>query len=206
MPRISDERRAARRTQILEAAWTCFQGRGLHATSMDDIIRAADLSAGAVYSYFPSKEALILAAVTTSLGNLRALLAPLLAERPLPPPDRLVRRIAEVVTGYTVHQTYDLRRIALLGWSEAQSNEPLRETMRGFYLPFRAVLEEAAAQWRAEGTLPDHAVPEDVAKLMLSVILGSVVQSAILGDVAPAALAEGLRAMSHPGRNAGPGD
>lgn len=198
MPKISDERRAARRTQILEAAWTCFQRRGLHATSMDDIIRAAGLSAGAVYSYFPSKEELILAAVTTSLGNLRALIAPLLAERPLPPPDELVRRIAEVITAYTVHEAYDLRRIALLGWSEAQRNERLRETMRGFYLPFRAVLEEAAAQWRDERVLPEQAATDDVAKLMLSVILGFVVQSAILGDVAPSALADGLRAMLTP--------
>lgn len=195
MPKISDERRAARRAQILDAAWTCFQRQGLHATSMDDIIRAAKLSAGAVYSYFPSKEELILAAVTTSLGNLRELIAPLLAERPLPPPDALVRRIAEVLTAYAAQDTYDLRRIALLGWSEAQRNERLRETMRGFYLPFRAVLEEAATQWRAQGILADRAAPEDVAKLMLSVILGFVVQSAILGDVAPDALAEGLQAM-----------
>ena len=46
MPKISDERRAARRKQILEAAWACFQKQGLHATTMDNIIRGAGLSAG----------------------------------------------------------------------------------------------------------------------------------------------------------------
>ncbi len=93
MPKISDERRAARRTQILEAAWTCFQRQGLHATTMDDIIRSAGLSAGAVYSYFPSKEELILAAVTGSLGGLRDLVGPILGARPLPAPDVLVTQI-----------------------------------------------------------------------------------------------------------------
>ncbi|MGE3872078.1 MAG: TetR/AcrR family transcriptional regulator [Parvibaculaceae bacterium] len=50
MPKISDEKRLARRMQILEAAWTCFQKQGLHATTMADIINASGLSAGAVYS------------------------------------------------------------------------------------------------------------------------------------------------------------
>lgn len=196
MPKISDERRAARRTQILEAAWTCFQRQGLQATTMGDIIRASGLSAGAVYSYFPSKEELILAAVTTSLGNLRDLTAPLFKARPLPPPDVFVQRIAELVTAYTARETYDLRRIALLGWSEAQRNARLRETMAGHYLAFRAGIEAAAVQWRASGVLPQDASPGDAAKAVLSVILGFVVQSALLGDVTPEALAAGLRDMT----------
>ena len=140
MPKISDERRAARRRQILEAAWTCFQKQGLHATTMDDIIRAAGLSAGAVYSYFPSKEALILAAVTDSLGGLRDLVEPTLKARPLPPPQALIAQIIEAIASFTVREGYDLRRIALLGWSEAQRNDRLRETMKGFYLPFLSLI------------------------------------------------------------------
>lgn len=193
MPKISDERRAERRTQILEAAWACFQRQGLHATTMDDIVRASNLSAGAVYSYFPSKEELILAAVTISLGNLRELIAPVLEARPLPAPDALLRAIGKIIDDHTVHEGYDLRRVALLGWSEAQRNERLRELMRGFYLPFRARLEAAAAQWRDEGVVRPDASAPDVAKLVLSMILGSVVQSALLGDVAPEAVANGLR-------------
>ncbi len=200
MPKISDERRAARRTQILEGAWACFQRQGLHATTMDDIIRASDLSAGAVYSYFRSKEDLILAAVTTSLGDVRDLVAPIFETRPAPGPEELVRRITATVTGYTVHETYDLRRIALLGWAEAQRNERLRETMQGFYRAFRARLEAASADWRAAGLVAAEARDADVAKLILSAILGFVVQSALLGDVAPDAVADGLRALSGDGR------
>ena len=97
MPKISDEKRAARRTQILEAAWTCFQKEGLHATTMDDIIRASRLSAGAVYSYFPSKDELILAAVTTSLSGLTALVEPLLRAEPAPTPAALLLDIAATI-------------------------------------------------------------------------------------------------------------
>ncbi len=196
MPRISDERRAARRLQILDAAWTCFQGNGLHATSMDDIIRASDLSAGAVYSYFPSKEELIHDAVVTSLGGLRELVGPILVARPAPPPGELLRAITALVADFTGRETYDLRRVALLGWSEAQRSERLRDTMRGFYGAFRLGLVEVAESWRADGRLPDGAAPDAVAKLFLSAILGFVVQSALLGDVAPPDLGAGLRDLT----------
>jgi AcrR family transcriptional regulator len=199
MPKISDERRAARRMQILEAAWTCFQRQGLHATTMDDIIRNAGLSSGAVYSYFPSKEELILAAVTDSLGGLRDLLGPTLEARPLPTPPMLIAQVTERIAGFTVRDGYDLRRIALLGWSEAQRNERLRETMTSFYLPFRARLEAAAMEWQAAGLLTAHVPASDVAKAMLATVLGFVVQSAILGDVAPAEISRGLLGLGATG-------
>jgi AcrR family transcriptional regulator len=196
MPKISDERRAARRQQILEAAWTCFQHEGLHATTMDDIIRASGLSAGAVYSYFPGKEALILAAVTTSLGGLAERVAPVLAARPVPPPGVLLRDLAAVVAAFTARDGYDLRRIALLGWSEAQRNEELRANMQGAYAAFRARLAEAAGAWRETGVLPQDADPGEVAKTLLSTLLGFVVQSALLGDVTPGDLASGLGGLT----------
>lgn len=192
MPKISDEKRAARRAQILDAAWTCFQKEGLHATTMDDIIRASGLSAGAVYSYYPSKEELILAAVTSSLSGLRALLEPILKAEPTPPPDQLVRRIAATVADFTAREGYDLKRIALLGWSEAQRNDRLRATMRGFYLAFRGQLEDAATRWAKSGLVARDAAPGNLAKALLATILGYVVEAAIMGDVRPDEVADGL--------------
>jgi len=193
MPKISDERRAARRAQILDAAWTCFQRQGLHATSMDDIIRASALSAGAVYSYFPSKEELIFAAVSTSLSGLRDLLGPLLDGRPAP--DELVRRATATVAAFSAREGYDLRRIALLGWAEAQRSERLRATMAEFYGAFRARLAAAAEGWREEGRLAAEVAPGDAARLVLAAILGFVAQSAILDDVTPEEVARGLRGL-----------
>ncbi len=61
MPKVSEEHLKARRQQILDAAATCFARQGFHQTTMDDICRQADLSLGAIYRYFESKEALIIA-------------------------------------------------------------------------------------------------------------------------------------------------
>ena len=47
------------RSQILQTALGLFRQRGLDDTTMRDIAAAADLSLGAAYYYFPSKEAII---------------------------------------------------------------------------------------------------------------------------------------------------
>ena len=59
MPRLKPETQAARRTNILDAAERCFARAGFHATTMNDICREAEVSAGGLYTYFESKEGLI---------------------------------------------------------------------------------------------------------------------------------------------------
>jgi AcrR family transcriptional regulator len=48
-----------RRTEILNAAQACFARSGFHQTSMQAICSEARMSAGSLYRYFPSKEAII---------------------------------------------------------------------------------------------------------------------------------------------------
>ena len=62
MPKVSDAHVEARRRQILDAAKACFSGQGFHQTSIQDICREAELSPGAVYKYFSSKDHIIAAA------------------------------------------------------------------------------------------------------------------------------------------------
>ncbi len=61
MPRTSNPTRVkARKAQILTAALACFQEKGLHGASMQDICAKAGMSPGTVYHYFPSKDDIIL--------------------------------------------------------------------------------------------------------------------------------------------------
>jgi AcrR family transcriptional regulator len=67
MARIGREQRAelteARRLQLLEAAVRLCASRGFDAVSVESIAREAGLSKGAVYLYFPTKQAILDAAL-----------------------------------------------------------------------------------------------------------------------------------------------
>lgn len=60
-PKISDAQKESRRMQILDAAARCFARKGYEATTVQEILQEGDLSAGAVYNYFQSKEEIYLA-------------------------------------------------------------------------------------------------------------------------------------------------
>ena len=58
MPKVTEAHLEARRQQIVDAAWACFARKGYHQTTMQDICQESDLSPGAIYRYFVSKEAI----------------------------------------------------------------------------------------------------------------------------------------------------
>ena len=59
MRRANTQLQADRRTEILEAAQSCFARSGFHQTSMQEICAEAGMSPGNLYRYFRSKEEII---------------------------------------------------------------------------------------------------------------------------------------------------
>ncbi|GJL94043.1 MAG: hypothetical protein DHS20C05_04480 [Hyphococcus sp.] len=58
MPKVSDEYAQAQKRHILNAAAHCFSNNGYRLTSMADIASKAELSVGALYRYFSTKDVL----------------------------------------------------------------------------------------------------------------------------------------------------
>ena len=65
-------RAAARPDEVLDASLDLFIERGYAATRVEDIARRAGLSKGAVYLYFPSKEAILEALVRRAISPIAA--------------------------------------------------------------------------------------------------------------------------------------
>src|SRR5215467_2597770 len=93
MPRITEERREARREQILDAARACVLEHGLEAVSMEMIIARSGLSTGAVYRYFKGKDEIIAAAVISAAAEIGAAAAPILASPNPGLPSELVEKL-----------------------------------------------------------------------------------------------------------------
>lgn len=137
MPRVSDAHLEARRRQILEAARACFAANGFHSTSMQDILRESGLSAGAVYRYFDSKEAIIAAIAAEAVSVIGAAFSadgdddvPLLT---------LVERAVRAVDERA--ESDDVGRLALQVWAEAGRSDPLRAHISAAVHEARAPLE-----------------------------------------------------------------
>lgn len=62
-------------TRILDAAQKCFVEQGFHAASMAAIAETAGISAGLIYRYFDSKDAIVLAIIERELQERRARIA-----------------------------------------------------------------------------------------------------------------------------------
>src|SRR5580700_9729883 len=100
MPRITEERREARREQILEAARACLQEHGLEAVSMEMIIARSGLSTGAVYGYFKGKDELINAVVTEGTAAMGRQLVPILRDPEPPALPQLVERLLGTIAEF----------------------------------------------------------------------------------------------------------
>jgi AcrR family transcriptional regulator len=75
VPKIDHNTRAARRRDLIDAAWRCIARSGWHALTIDDVCAEAGVSKGAFYGYFKRKQDLLLALLSEQASQLDALLA-----------------------------------------------------------------------------------------------------------------------------------
>jgi AcrR family transcriptional regulator len=199
MPRITDERREARREQILESARACLQEHGLEAVSMEMIIARSGLSTGAVYGYFKGKDQIINAVVAEGTAAMAADLAPVLTNPEPPPLPEFVGQVLRAVVGFGRHKKGGIDRllVSIQGWSHSQSDPELQAATRSSYAGLRKLFADAVKRWQAGGTFDPAANPEAVAELLTSITLGFVAQRALAGAAGLEAHVDALEALMY---------
>jgi len=201
MPRITDERREARRQQILDAARACMLEHGLEAVSMEMIIARSGLSTGAVYRYFKGKDEIIEAAIATAAREIGAAVAPLLASPEPGLPSELVGRLLDAWVSYSrsgmgAAAGLDRMPAALHGWSYAQTDPELKAALRAGLQGFRELCVPLIRRWQTDGVVSAAADPNALAQLILSIWLGFVAQRSLTGDADVQAHADALAALT----------
>jgi AcrR family transcriptional regulator len=198
MPKVSDQHRAERRTQILAAACRCFARDGFHATSMAEVIEESGLSAGAVYSYFPGKSDIIAAVVEMTLSTADELFAELLAADATPTPEQTVTFMVDAVLERAVDHPVigvDMSRIALQAWAEALRDPEIAERIEHTLGRLRDHYAQVAARWQAAGQLDPAVDPTDVGAVLLGIVHAFALQRLLIPGTDPIHYLAGVRAL-----------
>jgi AcrR family transcriptional regulator len=193
MPRVSEAHLAARRQQIIDAARECFLRNGLHQTSMQDVIREANLSIGAVYRYFPSKNDLIMALAEQVVDQIAGLFESLGQRQPPPSIAEAMQSAVDLVTEETGPD--GLFRLALQIWAESLRDPAIAQVVRTVYGRLRAALVALARRSVETGGLPSDADPEAVGVVLLSLMPGFAIQRLMTGGPTPEAFKAGLATL-----------
>ncbi|MFD0527861.1 TetR/AcrR family transcriptional regulator [Kitasatospora arboriphila] len=198
MARVSQAHLDARRQQILDGAARCFARNGFHATSMQDVLRESELSAGAVYRYFAGKEEIVAAIATEAFGVIRAAFAEAAATVPPPTPDVLLGRVLQAVFDQAPPEgdRQAFARLIVQVWTETLRNPALAAALDEGYTAMRAAWTGLVGSYRATGLMPPGPEADHVARTLIATAQGFIAQQALFGDADPAVVEDGLRALA----------
>jgi TetR/AcrR family transcriptional regulator, transcriptional repressor of aconitase len=193
MPKVSQNHLEARRQQILDAAIECFSRQGFHPTTMQDIIKESGLSSGAIYTYFASKEALIEAIADRRHAKEEALIRSAGVENDITATiDRLIESFFELLVD---NKEKKERRLAIQLWGEALRNPRILKSVRAGVNEPRKILAELLQQARDRGALSPGSDPEAIARVMIALFQGLVLQLAWDRSIEVEPLVETIKEM-----------
>ncbi|MBP0618209.1 TetR/AcrR family transcriptional regulator [Jiella mangrovi] len=158
-----------RRQQVLDAARSCFSRSGFHSTSMHQICAEAQMSPGALYRYFPSKDSII-EAIAEEERVMAVACTQLLFE-----PGNLVERIVRVGVEYLRH-TRDRATggLTIEIWSESIRNTAVGQRFCEIETTVRESFHKLLLDARDRGEIdPDTDV--DAAMLMIFALADGLV-------------------------------
>jgi AcrR family transcriptional regulator len=176
MPKVTEAHLEARRQQIMDAAVTCFAHKGFHRTTMHDICQMAELSAGAVYRYFSSKDEIIEAMEEQGRQHSAAIIEAVTTER------TGTLDVLEGLVDVFFSKLEDTRDCAvhIELWAEAMSNPRIREMIVGIDDSIRnAFVTRIVLEAQDRGEINPRLDPDAVARVMMAFWDGLVLQKTL---------------------------
>jgi len=161
MPRPKDEERTkARKREILEAASRCFVRHGFHQASMRQICKEAGLSAGAVYNYFPSKDAIIEGFAEWEQEEIGELATYLRGEK------NALRGVIEAAKMVVLESTVEDARLYAELTAEAGRNEAVRTRLDAADAALKTCFLDAIRRGQEDGRITKKHTAEDLLTLV----------------------------------------
>ncbi len=191
-PKVPEAYLEARRAEILEAATKCFMEKGFHNTTMQDIYDAANLSPGAVYNYFSSKEDIIIAAVKDFNEWSISSLTSVISDNPNESLINIIRFWLSLVKQYEMSKSISVQ---LDLYSEATRNSGVREAVLKNQDNTHALLIEFIRQNQQAGIINAGLDSLAIARAIMGMVFGITMHKSLEPEVDLDAFGEVCEAM-----------
>ncbi|HUR78962.1 MAG TPA: TetR/AcrR family transcriptional regulator [Acidimicrobiales bacterium] len=155
------------RTQLLDAAARVFAAKGYSGTKIQDIVREAGLSTGAVYGRFGSKDELLREAVIAQRARF--------AQGTLPPGMR-VAELIERLAALSDAPLAAAEAVRLEAFVTARREPDVAEAVAEAQRDWRAAVQPLVDKAVADGTVAPDVDPEAVLYFVRTVHLGLLLQ------------------------------
>jgi AcrR family transcriptional regulator len=165
MPRVVPEYKEDAKRRIIEAAMDVMAERGCGQMAIDDVAKKLGVTKGAVYWYFPSREALVEAVLATICGNMQKVAFESYYNRPLE--ETLVRIFDRFALTDERQRTIFFEMFAL-----ATRNSDIRHATREYYNGFVASIEDAIKNEKRKNFIQTQADAHELAVLITALYSG----------------------------------
>jgi len=173
MPKVVAGYKEEARKTILQTASKVFAEDGYQGATMDEVAKRLGVSKGAVYQYFPSKEALF----QELCGNVAQKVEEMLKLHFAGPS---IMKAAENLIDAEFDKMEERRMLLFEALAEAPRNPGVRKTMRNNYVASSKVLADFFDELKKEGRLKKEMDSVATARLLIALKHGVTV-SAIQG-------------------------
>ncbi|MBI4511927.1 MAG: TetR/AcrR family transcriptional regulator [Deltaproteobacteria bacterium] len=169
-----------KRDRILAAAQAVFSRSGYHQANLDDVVRLARVGRATLYREFGSKDALLLAVVTSGIDDLRdRMVAAVSIEGP--PREVFGRAIRSALSFFDQHRA--LARILFL-----EARELHDEVVKRYFERYESAKPLASALYLESSPLCATRSPGELADVLMYLIAGRVMIWLLKGQPAPLSL------------------
>lgn len=167
--------------RLAEAAFKLFVLNGYHATSLDAIASDAELTKGAVYFYFRSKENLALHLLDILKHEIAQPLVATIRETKGSVMDKVIKYI-HCGANFGANRPYQFLFMIQMAIEFGRQDTPIANGIRAVYEEIHNALEAAVKDAQAEGTLSPHVRPREFASMIVAVHDGMTLEWHLRGE------------------------
>ena len=179
-PKVPQAYLEARRAEILGAAHKCFMEKGFHYTTMQDIYKTTNLSPGAVYNYFSSKDEIVIAAIKGFNDWAISSLESLISENPN---ESLIKSIHFWLSLLKQNDIGKSFSVQLDYYSEATRNSDIREAVLKSQDATHDRLIELIKLNQKEGLFNAKLDPLAIARAIMGMVFGIMIHKSLDPEV-----------------------